>query len=106
MNEALKKAAQHLVAGRLEACHLIAQEHEGLEGNYLHAILHRKEGDFDNSLYWFRRAHGHPVAAAMSERFPGWTPEKFVAFVRSHPNDPAVAEQEAAELECVAKYYA
>jgi hypothetical protein len=29
---------------------------------WVHAYLHRKEGDFSNAAYWYRRA-GHPVAS-------------------------------------------
>jgi len=31
-----------------------------MEGSWVHAYLHRKEGDHDNAAYWYRRA-GKPV---------------------------------------------
>jgi hypothetical protein len=36
--------------------HRRAQEVEGAEGAWVHAYLHRKEGDLSNARYWYRRA--------------------------------------------------
>jgi hypothetical protein len=33
-----------------------AQQDEGPEGSWVHAYLHRKEGDQDNAAYWYGRA--------------------------------------------------
>jgi len=41
--------------------HESAQEDEGPEGSWVHAYLHRKEGDAANAGYWYRRA-GKSVA--------------------------------------------
>lgn len=40
--------------------HESAQQDEGVEGSWVHAYLHRKEGDQSNAGYWYRRA-GKPV---------------------------------------------
>ena len=40
--------------------HEIAQSVEGSEGAWVHAYLHRKEGDTGNAVYWYRRA-GRPI---------------------------------------------
>ena len=40
--------------------HESAQQDEGMEGSWVHAYLHRKEGDHGNAAYWYRRA-GKPV---------------------------------------------
>lgn len=40
--------------------HESAQQDEGREGSWVHAYLHRKEGDQSNAGYWYRRA-GKPV---------------------------------------------
>jgi hypothetical protein len=40
--------------------HESAQQDEGVEGSWVHAYLHRKEGDQHNAAYWYRRA-GKPV---------------------------------------------
>ena len=47
--------------GDWEKAHTIAQEVDGPEGAWVHAYLHRKEGDVSNAGYWYRRA-GQPVA--------------------------------------------
>lgn len=40
----------------LERAHEICQSVDGPTGAHLHAIVHRREGDFGNALYWYRRA--------------------------------------------------
>jgi hypothetical protein len=41
--------------------HESAQQDEGPAGAWVHAYLHRKEGDVSNAAYWYRRA-GKPAA--------------------------------------------
>lgn len=48
--------------GDWETAHTRAQEDEGRAGAWVHAYLHRKEGDASNAAYWYRRAD-QPVAA-------------------------------------------
>jgi hypothetical protein len=36
--------------------HESAQQDEGVEGSWVHAYLHRKEGDQGNAAYWYTRA--------------------------------------------------
>ncbi len=36
--------------------HESAQQDEGVEGSWVHAYLHRKEGDEGNAAYWYSRA--------------------------------------------------
>ena len=40
--------------------HESAQQDEGIEGSWVHAYLHRKEGDQSNAAYWYNRA-GKPT---------------------------------------------
>jgi hypothetical protein len=40
--------------------HESAQQDEGRDGSWVHAYLHRKEGDQGNAAYWYSRA-GRPV---------------------------------------------
>jgi len=46
--------------GDWERAHESAQQDEGPESSWVHAYLHRKEGDQDNAAYWYNRA-GKPV---------------------------------------------
>jgi hypothetical protein len=45
-----------------ERSHKIAQDIIDKNGSWLHAYLHRKEGDIGNAGYWYRKA-GKPVPA-------------------------------------------
>jgi hypothetical protein len=42
--------------GDWKQAHESAQQDEGVEGSWVHAYLHRKEGDKNNAAYWYRRA--------------------------------------------------
>ena len=46
--------------GDWEGAHEAAQTDEGGAGDWVHAYLHRKEGDACNAGYWYRQA-GKPV---------------------------------------------
>ena len=43
----------------LDAAHKIVQAPENEINNYWHAILHRREADFSNARYWWRRVGTH-----------------------------------------------
>jgi hypothetical protein len=47
--------------GNWNAAHSIAQDIDDRTGSWVHAYLHRKEGDLGNAAYWYARA-GQPVA--------------------------------------------
>jgi hypothetical protein len=47
--------------GNWSTAHSIAQDIDDRIGSWIHAYLHRKEGDLANASYWYRRA-GQPVA--------------------------------------------
>jgi hypothetical protein len=47
--------------GNWTASHDVAQEIHTKEGSWIHAYLHRKEGDLGNATYWYSKA-GKPVA--------------------------------------------
>ena len=40
----------------LDGCHQFFQDESSDLGSYWHGMMHRREGDFDNARYWFRRA--------------------------------------------------
>ena len=43
-------------AGDWDAAHELAQAQDDAEGAWIHAWLHRIEGDLGNAGYWYRRA--------------------------------------------------
>ncbi len=44
----------------LDSAHRIFQEEKSDLGSYWHGVMHRREADFDNARYWFRRAGRQP----------------------------------------------
>lgn len=42
--------------GNWEAAHRIAQAEDSVLSNWIHAYLHRKEGDWANASYWYAHA--------------------------------------------------
>ncbi len=56
----LLKAMWYDAKDNWEDAHNIAQDVTSDDGSWVHAYLHRKEGDLGNAAYWYRRA-GRPV---------------------------------------------
>ncbi|MEY2877892.1 MAG: hypothetical protein RLZZ15_272 [Verrucomicrobiota bacterium] len=46
--------------------HECAQEEDGRDGAWVHAYLHRKEGDLGNAGYWYSRAGRRAPAAGVT----------------------------------------
>lgn len=55
-------ALWHDARGQWDDAHRIAQDVDTPAGAWVHAYLHRKEGDPGNAGYWYRRA-GRPAAS-------------------------------------------
>jgi hypothetical protein len=51
--------------------HESAQQDEGLAGAWVHAYLHRKEGDSSNATYWYGRAGKPPARSSLEEEWRG-----------------------------------
>jgi hypothetical protein len=49
-------ALWHDARGDWDAAHRIAQEDDSRDAAWVHAYLHRKEGDISNARYWYARA--------------------------------------------------
>ena len=43
----------------LDASHALSQDIETREGSWLHGIMHRREPDYGNAKYWFKRVGPH-----------------------------------------------
>ena len=54
-------ALWHDARGDWDTAHEVAQSVDDETGAWVHAYLHRKEGDLSNAAYWYRRAK-QPVA--------------------------------------------
>ena len=64
----LLRAAALLWHDHHDAAHVLVQEEPGAEGSFLHGILHRREPDYGNARYWFRRVGQHPCFPLIAEK--------------------------------------
>jgi hypothetical protein len=56
--------------GDWDRAHETAQGDQTREGSWVHAYLHRKDGDLGNAAYWYSRA-GQPAATGSADE--EWT---------------------------------
>ena len=57
LNDDLLKAIELALAGKWDAAHELVQRFESdPTASWIHAVLHKIEGDLANSRYWYRRA--------------------------------------------------
>jgi hypothetical protein len=55
-NNELLRAIDLAQAGDWDAAHELVQQHEDSIAAWIHAVLHKMEGDLGNARYWYRRA--------------------------------------------------
>jgi len=54
----LTQAIQAALDGNWDEAHKLAQRHEGKSlADWLHAVLHKIEGDATNARYWYAQTH-------------------------------------------------
>jgi len=64
--ELLLQAVRLALSGDWQSAHLIVQEHDGdPTAAWIHAVVHRMEGDLDNARYWYGRC-GRSLPPALS----------------------------------------
>jgi hypothetical protein len=54
---------------RWKQAHESAQQDEGPAGAWVHAYLHRKEGETSNAAYWYRRAGKAPSQIPLDQEW-------------------------------------
>ena len=68
-SNSLLLALWHEGRGDWDASHNIAQDVHSKEGSWVHAYLHRKEGDIWNADYWYNRAGRKRPACGLEQEW-------------------------------------
>ncbi len=55
--------------GEWAKAHQLAQQQHDKTGYWIHAYLHRVEGDIANAAYWYRRAHREPSQTPLNQEW-------------------------------------
>ncbi len=55
--------------GDWHQAHIAVQSEKDAEAAWVHAYLHRKEGDLSNASYWYRRASRTPAELTLAEEW-------------------------------------
>lgn len=63
------QALWHDAQGNWENAHNCAQEDHSELGSWMHAYLHRKEGDIGNARYWYSSARRPVFASTLAQEW-------------------------------------
>jgi hypothetical protein len=63
------RAMWHDARNDWEAAHRIAQDDESREAAWVHAYLHRREGEISNARYWYARAGKSEYRGSLEEEW-------------------------------------
>jgi hypothetical protein len=113
----------------LDAAHTLAQDVEGPDGAFVHGIMHRREPDYGNAAYWFRRVGEHAAFPEIGKRAAslpeikstpkvysslftaaGWDPFAFINLCQqyartSEPIKPVLQQIQAIETEILLQHF-
>ena len=62
-------ALWHDARGQWDAAHRVVQDLDTAEAAWVHAYLHRKEGDQGNAGYWYRRCRIAPFTGSLEQEW-------------------------------------
>lgn len=65
----LLQALWHEARGDWDRAHKLTQKQDSPEAAWVHAYLHRKEGDLSNARYWYRRAGRNEPQASLEQEW-------------------------------------
>lgn len=102
----LLRSALYLWHDYLEESHKLSQGISSSTASFWHAIMHRRQGDFSNSKYWYARCGEHPMFPVLAAQanpvlnplpldksilkltLNGWNADAFVDLVESVWQNP------------------
>jgi hypothetical protein len=63
------EALWHAARGDWDRAHRIAMSAKSRDAAWVHAYLHRQEGDLDNARYWYRQAKRPEFAGPLADEW-------------------------------------
>jgi len=74
--------------GEWNKAHETAQQDEGPAGSWVHAYLHRKEGDSTNAAYWYGRADRKVARGTFQKEWARIVEELLATGSATEPREP------------------